>query len=56
MNHLFFRLLFLWVGNACKWIYHGGNKTIDEVSIEDNYILGLLVSIVLGTIMYLLYS
>jgi len=52
MRHIFFKLFFLFVGNISKWIYYGGKKSIDEVSKEDNYTIGLIVSIIFGFLIF----
>jgi len=44
-NSLFGKLIFLWVGNICKWIYYGGKKKMDDVAKEDNETLGLIVTV-----------
>jgi hypothetical protein len=44
-NSLFGKLIFLWVGNICKWIYYGGKKRMDDVAKEDNETLGLIVTV-----------
>lgn len=41
------KLLFPVIGNISKWIYSGGKKSIDEVSKEDNLILGMVVSFII---------
>lgn len=41
------KLVFLLIGNACKWIANGGKKPMDEVVKEDNMILGLIVTIII---------
>lgn len=43
----FYKLIFLVLGNVSKWIYFGGRKSIDEISREDNFTLGLIVSMIL---------
>lgn len=52
----FYKLILLIIGNISKWIYFGGKKSIDEISKEDNLILGLIVSIILGVILFLIYK
>jgi hypothetical protein len=52
MNRLFRKLLFLWVGNICMWIYNGGRKTMQQVAEDDNEILGLIVTVILGFLLY----
>jgi hypothetical protein len=52
MEDDFLKLFFLIIGNACKWIYYGGKKSIDEVSKENNLRLGVIVSVVFGFIIY----
>ena len=49
---LFNKLLFLWVGNITLWLFYGGNKSMDEVIKEDNEILGIIVAVILGFILY----
>lgn len=52
MGPLFRKLIFLWVGNISMWIYYGGNKKMEEVAKEDNEILGLIVTVILGFLIY----
>lgn len=52
MNHLFRKLIFLWVGNLAMWLYYGGQKRIEVVAKEDNEILGLIISLILGFIIF----
>ncbi len=52
MNCLIGKLLFLWVGNLCMWFYHSGQKTMEEVAKEDNEILGLIVTFIIGLLIY----
>jgi hypothetical protein len=48
MKHKLISLIFLWVGNISMWIYYGGNKNMLDVAKEDNEILGLIVTVILG--------
>jgi hypothetical protein len=50
--NLFGRLINHFIGNIVIWIYYGGKKSIDEVAKNDNSILGLIVVIVLGFILF----
>jgi predicted RND superfamily exporter protein len=34
------------------WVYYGGKKSIDEVAKKDNSILGFIVVIILGFILF----
>ncbi len=52
MGPLFRKLIFLWVGNISMWIYYGGNKKMEEAAKEDNEILGLIVTVILGFLIY----
>ena len=52
MKHKILKLIFLWVGNISMWIYYGGNKNMLDVAKEDNEILGLKVSLILGFLIY----
>jgi hypothetical protein len=49
-------LLFLFVGNISKWIYYGGEKSFDEVGKENNYTIGLVISIVLGFLIFFSFA
>jgi hypothetical protein len=42
----------LWVGNISMWIYYGGNKNMPDVAKEDNEILGLKITLILGFLIY----
>jgi len=50
--NLFNKLINHFVGNITMWIYYGGKKSIDEVAKKDNSILGLIVVIILGFILF----
>lgn len=52
MNRLFDKLLFLWVGTFAKWLFYGFENSIDEVTKEDNETLGMIVSNMLGGLLY----
>jgi hypothetical protein len=52
MNRFLGKLIFLWLGNISKWIYHGGKKSIGDVAKEDNEVLGIIITIILGGLMY----
>ena len=52
MNHLYRKLIFLWVGNISMWIYFGGDRKIEDVAKDDNEILGLIVTVILGVLIY----
>ena len=52
MNRLVSKLLFLWVGNLCIWFYHAGKKSMEDVAKEDNEILGLIVTFIIGLLIY----
>jgi hypothetical protein len=56
MNHYFFKLWFLFIGNICKWAYYSGKKSFDEVSKEDNELLGIIVSVFFGFILYFCFQ
>jgi hypothetical protein len=34
------------------WLYYGGNKSMDDVSKEDNEITGMTVTIILGFLIF----
>ncbi|MEN2401982.1 hypothetical protein GKZ90_0019490 [Flavobacterium sp. MC2016-06] len=38
------KLIFLLIGNLCRWISYGGSKSMDEVLKEDNELLGFIVA------------
>jgi hypothetical protein len=42
-----FKLVAHFIGNIFKWILNLGTKSIDEISKEDNSILGFIVIIIL---------
>jgi hypothetical protein len=52
MGHLFRKLIFLWVGNISMWIYYAGRKKMEDVAKEDNEILGLIIALILGFIIF----
>jgi hypothetical protein len=52
MYHLFRKLIFLWVGNISMWIFYGGKKSIDDVLKEDNETVGIIVTVILGFLIY----
>ncbi|MFT5253725.1 MAG: hypothetical protein ACI87N_002769 [Flavobacteriales bacterium] len=52
MNRLVRKLSFLWLGNISKWIYYGGEKSIGDVAKENNLSLGIMVTFILGGLMY----
>jgi hypothetical protein len=56
MHRLISKLIFLWVGNIFMWLYYGGEKSIDEVAKEDNEIIGIIATIILGAILYSLFK
>lgn len=49
---LFDKLIFLWVGNFIMWIYYGGEKSMEEVAKEDNETIGMIITIILGVLIY----
>ncbi len=52
MHRLFYKLIFLWVGNISMWFYYGGNKKLEDVAKEDNQILGLIITVILSFLIY----
>jgi hypothetical protein len=52
MEDDYLKLFFLIIGNACKWIYYRGKKSIDEVNKENNLRLGVIVFVAFGFIIY----
>jgi len=50
--NLFNKLINHFVGNITMWIYYGGKKSIDEVAKNDNSLIGLIVVIILGFILF----
>ena len=52
MNRLFGKLLFLWVGTFVKWLFYGFEKSIDELAKENNETLGMIVTLILGGLLY----
>ncbi len=52
MSRLFRKLIFLWVGNISMWFYYGGNKKMEDVAKDDNEILGIVVTLILGFLIY----
>jgi hypothetical protein len=48
----FAKLAFLLIGNICRWISYGGKKSMDDVVKEDNWMLGLIVSIIIFFFFY----
>jgi hypothetical protein len=38
------------------WLYYGCEKSIDEVAKEDNKIVGIVATIILGCIFYSLFA
>ena len=40
------------IGNIFIWIINFGSKSIDEVSKEDNSIIGFIILIILGFVFY----
>jgi hypothetical protein len=54
--NLFHKLINHLVGNIAMWIYYLGKKSIDEVAKEDNSILGLIIIIVAGFILFSIFN
>lgn len=50
--NLFYKLINHFVGNMAMWLYYGGRKSIDEIVKKDNSILGLIIIIILGFILF----
>jgi len=50
--NLFGRLINHFIGNIAMWLYYGGKKSIDEVAKDDNSILGLIILVIIGCILF----
>lgn len=56
MNHLYGKLICLWVGNISKWMFYGGEKSLEEVTKEDNETIGRNVTLLLVIVVYFSFS
>ena len=40
------------MGNIIMWLYYGGEKSMNDVSEEDNQTVGIIVTLTLGFLIY----